>query len=108
MTDVNRQLEFILSADKLKAVTRQNSTHDWSRAENVAEHSWHLTLMALVLAEYAPAGTRMERVLELLVVHDLVEIYAGDTLITTAAEAEAVAALETAAAERVFATLPEA
>ena len=71
-------MEFLLTCDRLKGVLRTTRLHDGSRPENSAEHSWHLTLSALTLAEYAPAGTDIARVVELLVIHDLVEVHAGD------------------------------
>ena len=72
------QLRFVLEADRLKTVTRQSTITDGSRRENSAEHSWHLALMALVLAEHAPQGTDLCRVIAMLLLHDLVEIDAGD------------------------------
>ena len=70
-------IAFLVEADKLKSILRRTPLADASRLENSAEHSWHLALAAMVLTEYAPAGQR-RRVLE-LVVHDLVEVDAGDT-----------------------------
>lgn len=105
-TRLERHLGFLLTADRLKQVVRNNRLHDGSRFENSAEHSWHLTLMALTLAEHAPPGTDSGRVVELLIVHDLVEIEAGDHWVVEA-NAEAVAADEAAAAERLFALLPD-
>lgn len=103
----DRQTGFILTADRLKGVTRTTLLHDGSRPENSAEHSWHLALMALTLAEYAPAGTDLNRVIHLLLVHDLVEIYAGDTHFDQSAErAEAQRAKEMDAAHRLFSLLP--
>lgn len=101
----NGQLAFLLAADRLKQVLRQNRLLDGSRRENSAEHSWHLTLMALTLAEHAPEGTDMARVIEMLIVHDLVEIEAGDHWVLDENSA-AVAAKEAVAAERLFALLP--
>ena len=73
------QIQFLLTCDQLKNVIRTTTLHDGSRQENSAEHSWHLALMALTLAEHAPAGTDMQQVVRMLLIHDLVEIYAGDT-----------------------------
>ena len=78
MDRLQAQIAFLLTCDRLKSVTRQNRLHDGSRDENSAEHSWHLALMALTLAEYAPQGTDLAHVVRLLVTHDLVEVYAGD------------------------------
>jgi putative hydrolase of HD superfamily len=76
---VARQLAFLAEADKLKTVLRRTPITDGSRAENSAEHSWHLVMFAMTLAEYGPPLMNVRRVLELLTVHDLVEIDAGDT-----------------------------
>ncbi|MEQ9138662.1 MAG: HD domain-containing protein [Thalassobaculum sp.] len=105
-TRLDRHLGFLLTADRLKRVERSNRLHDGSRFENSAEHSWHLCLMALTLAEHAPPGTDIGRVVEMLVVHDVVEIDAGDHWVV-AENAAAVAAKEAAAAERLFALLPD-
>jgi putative hydrolase of HD superfamily len=80
---LERQLDFIRELDGLKSVLRRTSLIDRSRLENSAAHTWHLTAMALALFEYAPAGADLGRVLELLIVHDVVEIDAGDTFATT-------------------------
>ena len=101
-----RQIAFLTEADKLKTILRRTPLCDGSRLENSAEHSWHLVLAALTLAEYAPAGLDLPRALELLAVHDLVEIDAGDTFAYDAAGYETKAARELAAAERIFALLP--
>ena len=103
---LRRQLDFALAADRLKRVERRTLLVDGSRRENAAEHSWHLTLLALVLEEYSPSGLDRLRVLELLVVHDLVEVEAGDTF---AYDEEALAGQEERereAAERLFRRLP--
>jgi putative hydrolase of HD superfamily len=78
MGPLDHQVAFLLEADRLKTVLRQSTLTDRSRRENSAEHSWHLTLMALVLAEYAPPGLDLQRVLAMLVLHDVVEIDAGE------------------------------
>ncbi|MEU6407917.1 HD domain-containing protein [Microbispora sp. NPDC046933] len=96
-----------MEIDKLKRVIRRNSLIDGSRRENDAEHSWHLAMMAMTLAEHAPPGTDMSRVVEMLLVHDIVEIDAGDTFIYDPVAVEGQAALERAAAERIFGLLPE-
>ena len=76
---LDRQFAFIVEIDRLKTILRQNYLADHSRRENSAEHSWHVALMALVLAEHAESPVNISRVIELLLVHDLVEIDAGDT-----------------------------
>jgi len=107
MEPLDRQIGFLLEADRLKTVLRQSTLTDRSRRENSAEHSWHLALMALVLAEHAPPGTDLSRVIAMVVVHDLVEIDAGD-LSVYAPEAEQARQrrAERAAADRIFALLP--
>ena len=104
---LDRQLQFVRELDRLKGVLRRTSLIDRSRRENSAEHSWHLATMALALGEYAPAGTDLARAIELLLVHDVVEIDADDTFAFDAAGNVDKAARETAAAERLFGLLPE-
>ena len=100
------QIAFLLESDRLKSVLRRTPVSDGSRPENSAEHSWHLALAAMVLAEYAPSGVDKGRVLELVIVHDLVEIDAGDTFAYDPEHAVSKAARERAAADRIFAMLP--
>lgn len=103
---LTRQLAFVRELDRLKTVVRRTSLIDRSRHENSAEHSWHLTTMALALGEYAEPGTDLARVVELLIVHDVVEIDAGDTFAFDAAGNASKAERETAAAARIFGLLP--
>jgi putative hydrolase of HD superfamily len=103
---LDAQIAFLLEADKLKTILRQTPLTDNSRRENSAEHSWHLALAALTLSEYAPPGLDLSRVLELVVVHDLVEIDAGDTFAYDLKGYEDKEARERAAAERLFGLLP--
>lgn len=111
MTSTNerlgQQFAFIRELDRLKSVLRRTSLIDRSRRENSAEHSWHLATMALVLAEYAPPGANAEHVVELLLVHDVVEIDADDTFAFDVAANESKAEREQAAATRLFALLPD-
>ncbi len=100
------QFRFLLEIDKLKNVLRQNVLSDQSRRENSAEHSWHLALMALCLEEYADAGINLFAVTKMLLLHDLVEIDAGDAFVHTPEEQKDQREKETAAAERIFALLP--
>lgn len=76
---LDQQIRFIVELDQLKHVLRQTLLIDGSRRENTAEHSWHLATMALTLFEYAPPETDLLRVMKMLVLHDIVEIRAGDT-----------------------------
>lgn len=102
-----RQIEFLVEIDKLKGVLRRSYVLDASRLENTAEHSWHLAMMALVLAEHADAPADLSTVLKMLVVHDLVEIDAGDTFVYDTAGAASKEAREQEAADRIFALLPD-
>jgi putative hydrolase of HD superfamily len=107
MDPLDSQLRFLLEADKLKTVLRQSTLIDASRQENSAEHSWHLALMALVLRDHSPPGTDLSRVIAMLLLHDLVEIDAGDLFLYAGAEAQARQEVaERAAADRIFALLP--
>jgi putative hydrolase of HD superfamily len=101
-----RQLEFCVEVDKVKSVARRNPLTDGSRPENDAEHMWHVALMALVLAEHAAQPVDVARVVSMLVVHDLVEIDAGDVFVYDTAGREAAADREARAAERIFGLLP--
>ncbi|MEM8822784.1 MAG: HD domain-containing protein [Pseudomonadota bacterium] len=102
--DLDARMAFLMEADRLKSVGRATRLADGSRFENSAEHSWHLTLFALTLAPHAPDGVDTNRVIRMLILHDLVEIYAGDTPIF--AEEGAQMTDEAAAADRIFGLLP--
>jgi putative hydrolases of HD superfamily len=104
---LRRQLEFLLEIDHLKQVFRRSYLIGVDRNENSAEHSWHLAVAAMVLAEYSKEELDVSRVIRLVLVHDLVEIDAGDTFIYDDAGNAAKAAKERGAAERVFGFLPE-
>ena len=75
---LDAQMAFLLEADKLKSVNRATRLCDNSRRENSGEHSWHIALYALILGEHAPDGVDIDRVIRMLLIHDLVEIDAGD------------------------------
>jgi putative hydrolase of HD superfamily len=102
-----RQVRFIVEIDKLKRVLRRTLLTDQSRRENSAEHSWHIALMAPILAEYAAEEIDVLRAMKMLLVHDLVEIDAGDTFAYDAAGHLDKEDRERAAADRVFGLLPE-
>ena len=108
MTDrLTRQLAFLTEVDQMKSVLRQSPLMDKSRRENDAEHSWHIALMALTLQEYAAAdNVDIERVMKMALVHDLVEIYAGDTFAYDTVGYEDKLTREQASADRVFGLLP--
>jgi putative hydrolase of HD superfamily len=101
-----QQLQFIVEIDKLKHVLRQTLLIDQSRRENDAEHSWHLGMMAIVLAEYASPDVNLLRVLKMVLIHDLVEIDAGDTFCYDAQGLTDQAEREQKAADRLFGLLP--
>jgi putative hydrolases of HD superfamily len=105
------QFAFLNEADRLKQVLRATTLLDGSRAENSGEHSWHLALYALVLADQAGPGVDINRVIRMLLIHDLVEIDVGDVPIHSAngqahSSAETQAA-EARAADRIFGLLPK-
>jgi putative hydrolase of HD superfamily len=108
--DLNRleqQIGFIREADKLKTIHRQTLLTDASRRENDAEHSWHLALMALLLSEYANGrDLNLLHVVRMVLIHDLVEIDAGDTYCYDEAGYRDKTQRETAAARRIFNLLP--
>ncbi len=107
MERLSRQLEFLAEAGRLRGVLRQTMLSEPARRENSAEHSWHLTVLALTLAEYAPPGTDLARVVAMLVVHDIVEVDAGDlSVYAPTTEQARQHAAERAAADRLFGLLP--
>ena len=102
-----QQIEFILEVDKLKHVLRQTILMDKSRRENSAEHSWHIALTVMILSEYAgDADIDFFRVMKILLVHDLIEIDAGDTYCYDDQGRQDQAAREKTAADRIFNILP--
>ncbi len=102
-----QQIQFVMEIDKLKTILRQTSLMDNSRRENSAEHSWHLAVMALTLGEYAEAGTDLTRVVKMVLVHDIVEIDAGDTFAYDAQGYTDKEEREQRAATRIFGLLPD-
>ena len=104
---LKKQMEFVLELDKLKHVMRQSYVADGSRRENDTEHSWHLALMAVLLSEYANEKVDMLQVIKMVLIHDAVEIDAGDTYAYDAAGNATKRQREVAAAERIFNILPE-
>lgn len=107
---LDQQFAFLNEADRLKSVLRATTLCDGSRRENSGEHSWHLALYALTLADHAPPGVSIDRVIRMLLLHDLVEIDVGDVPIHSAngtahASTETQIA-ESRAADRIFGLLP--
>jgi putative hydrolase of HD superfamily len=107
MDRLARQVGFLIEVDKLKTIFRRNFLADGSRAENDAEHSWYFAMAALVLSEHAAREIDLARVLEMALVHDVVEIDAGDTFIYDEEAKRDQAEREARAAERLFGLLPE-
>lgn len=103
---LTQQIQFIIEIDQLKQVMRQTLLTDGSRRENSAEHSWHLAVMASVLAEYAPEGVDIFHAIKMLLIHDLVEIDAGDTFCYDVQGNDGKAEREVQAALRLFGLLP--
>ena len=104
---LQKQLDFILELDRLKYIERQSYVADASRHENDAEHSWHLALMAMLLSEYANEEVTVLHVIKMVLIHDAVEIDAGDTYAYDAEGNETKRAREEKAADRIFNILPE-
>ena len=103
---IEKQMEFLLELDKLKYITRQSYVADGSRHENDAEHSWHLALMAMLLSEYANEDIDVLHVIKMVLIHDAVEIDAGDTYAYDEAGNATKRQREEAAADRIFHLLP--
>ena len=105
---IRKQIEFILEIDKLKQVFRQSRITDGTREENDAEHSWHLAVMAILLAEYAnEPGLDILKIIKMLLIHDIVEIDAGDTFIYDTLNNQHKHQREQQAAARIFGMLPQ-
>lgn len=103
---LGHQLAFLVEIDRLKGVLRRTLLCDQSRHENSAEHSWHLAMAAVVLSEYAGQSVDLGRVIRMALVHDLVEIDAGDTFAYDVSANADRAEREQAAADRLFGLLP--
>lgn len=107
MERLRQQMEFIVEVDKVKNIMRQTYLSDAGRKENDAEHSWHLALMAVLLKEYSNEEVDLSKVVPMVLIHDLVEIDAGDTYAYDEVGAATKAERETKAADRIFGLLPE-
>ena len=107
MRRLEEQLAFVTEIGRLKGILRQTRLGGLDRRENSAEHSWHLALMALALAEHAPVGTDLGKVISMVLIHDLVEIDAGDLfLYADQSQHDQQEIAEQRAADRIFAILP--
>ncbi|MBP3239676.1 MAG: HD domain-containing protein [Oribacterium sp.] len=104
---LKKQMEFILEIDKEKNIFRQTHLSNHGRNENDAEHAWHMSIMAYLLKEYANEKVDIARVMIMCLIHDIVEIDAGDTYAYDSAGLATQKAREDAAKERIFSILPE-
>lgn len=104
--DLERQVSFLQEIDKLKSVVRKSPLIDESRKENSAEHSWHLAMYAMVLHKSSNEPINLDRVIRMLLIHDIVEVDAGDFPIHESSDVTNQEALELKAAQRIFGLLP--
>ncbi|MEP5613980.1 MAG: HD domain-containing protein [Cyclobacteriaceae bacterium] len=104
---LNKQVSFIKEIDKLKYITRKTRLFESDRHENDAEHSWHLAMMVLVLAEHSTEPVDVLKVLKMVLIHDIVEIDAGDTFLFDTKNNHSNTEEELKAAKRIFGLLPE-
>lgn len=108
MQRLDKQIEFIKEIEKLKTITRQNLTLDNQRHENSAEHSWHIAIMAMLLSEHSQSPELDQlRVIKMLLIHDLVEIYAGDAFLYDEHARKLAKENEPIALEKLVSILPE-
>jgi putative hydrolases of HD superfamily len=106
--NLEKQVAFIKEIDKLKYIQRKTRLFNSERHENDAEHSWHLAMMAIVLAEHSDKPVNILKVIKMVLIHDIVEIDAGDTFIYDSAKNHTNTEEELKAAERIFGILPPA
>lgn len=104
---LHRQLQFLLELDKLKTIFRRNYLADGTRVENDAEHSWHFALAACLLCEHAAVPVDAAKVMRMGLIHDVVEIDAGDTFVYDTVARATQEEREARAADRLFGLLPE-
>ena len=107
MTDFEKQINFIMELDKIKKIGRQTYLSDGSRKENDAEHSWHLALMAFVFADYTNEPIDVLKTMKMVLLHDVIEIDAGDTYAYDTEGNKTKRERELKAADRIFGLLPE-
>lgn len=104
---VEKIMNFLIEIDKAKNIFRRNYICDGSRRENDAEHSWHISVMAMLIKEFGPADTDISKVIKMLLVHDLVEVYAGDTYCYDKEANKGKEEREEVSAKELFGILPE-
>ena len=107
MERLKKQMEFLIEIDKLKNIFRQSLIADKSRNENDAEHSWHMAMYAIILEEYAPKDTDILKVIKMALIHDIIEIYAGDTFLYDEEMIKSKEKREKEAAEKIYSILPK-
>lgn len=108
MDRLRKQLDFIIEVDKVKQIYRKNYIIDGSRNENDAEHSWHLAMMAIILSEYtSDTSIDLLKVIKMVIIHDLVEIDAGDTFLYDESVNMDKLKREITASDRIFGLLPD-
>ncbi len=109
MDKLKKQMDFLIEISKMKSIYRQSVYYENGeiKRENDAEHSWHMCMYALVLEEYAPKGTDISKCIKMMLIHDLVEIYAGDTYLYDEKGNADKADREKAAADKLYAMLDE-
>ena len=106
-SDLIKQIEFIKEIDKLKYIQRRTRLFNSDRNENDAEHSWHLAMMAIILSQHSNAAIDVLKVVKMVLIHDIVEIDAGDTFIYDTVKNHVNTDDERLAAERIFGLLPK-
>lgn len=106
-SNFDKQISFIKEIDKLKYIQRKTSLFNSNRHENDAEHSWHLAMMALVMSEQSNEKVDLLKVIKMLLIHDIVEIDAGDTFLFDTTKSHDNTEEELLAAKRIFGLLPE-
>lgn len=104
---INQLLRFTAEVDKMTGISRRTMLLNKSRRENDAEHSWHIAVMAMLFKDYAPEGCDVARAVQMCIVHDLVEIYAGDTFAYDVSANLGKEEREKAGADRLFGELPQ-
>ena len=102
-----KQIEFIKEIDKIKYIQRRTKLFNSNRRENDAEHSWHLAMMAIILAEHSDTHIDVFKVVKMVLIHDIVEIDTGDIFLFDTTKNHENTADETIAAKRIFGILPE-
>ncbi|WP_250278230.1 HD domain-containing protein [[Clostridium] colinum] len=107
MEKLKKQMSFLIEIEKLKNVFRQTLIYDKSRNENDAEHSWHMAMYAIILEEYAPKGTDILKVIKMALIHDIIEIYAGDTFLYDEEMIKTKEKREKEAAKKIYSILPQ-